>query len=123
MKMTDSLPLLRGVITEIFPWRNYPDKPGYQFRMAEISVWCPYCKRHHQHGWDPADSARVKSHRGAHCTEPGPFQETGYYISVWRRKDPEAKAHVCRPGKAIVRVHPRLRHLPACQRNAIQEAR
>jgi hypothetical protein len=97
-----NLPLFRGTLIELFPWRDIPGQPGWQSREAQLSVWCPHCKRFHFHGWDPADNASVKTHRVAHCAD-GPFRESGYLVSVWRQTDPEAVAHVCKPGKPIVR--------------------
>jgi hypothetical protein len=97
-----TLPLLRGTLIELFRWRDIPDKPGWQRREAQLAVWCPFCKRFHFHGWDPADNASVKSHRVAHCAD-GPFRDGGYCVSVWRVTDPDHKSHVCRPGRPFLR--------------------
>ncbi len=96
-------PLLRGTLTALSPWQDDPKRPGWQFRMAQIAVWCPHCCRLHFHGWDPADNGHVISHRVAHCLPGSPFKEHGYYISVWRQTDPEAVVHVAKPGVRQVR--------------------
>lgn len=100
-------PLLRGVLTELFPWRDIHDAPGYQRRTAQIAVWCPWCCRFHYHGWNPTNDGRHAEHRVAHCHDrKSPFNETGYYISVLRRSDPGFSAHVVIPGRAFVRPIP-----------------
>ena len=104
-------PLLRGVLIELFRWHPDPDRPGFECRHAQLAVWCPWCKRYHYHGWDPANNAGHAEHRCAHCSDGSPFRETGYFVSVFRKSDPEAKAHVVPPGKAIVRKAIE-RHLP-----------
>ena len=100
------LPVLRGTIYALSPWRDDPKRPGYQYRSAQIAVWCPYCCRMHFHGWDMRDNGRVLSHRAAHCREGSPLRDTGYYIAVWRVSDTEHKAHVAPPGKEITRKIP-----------------
>jgi hypothetical protein len=54
-----------------------------------IEVWCPYCKRHHVHGWDTiplrADSV---SHRSAHCDGEEPRLS-----DYWIGPDPSAIDH------------------------------
>lgn len=100
-------PLLRGVLTELFPWRDDPDEPGWQRQTCQLAVWCPWCRAFHWHGWDPAYDGRHAEHRVAHChDEASPFQRTGYYISVLRRCDPGFSAHVTIPGREIVRQIP-----------------
>ncbi len=98
-------PLLRGVLVEVLTtWRPYPDRPDIEHRQCLLSVWCPFCQRHHVHGWNPANNGGEAEHRGAHCHDPAsPFDSTGYFISVYRKSDPEYAAHVVPPGKAIVR--------------------
>jgi hypothetical protein len=44
------LPILRGVVIG-----------------KSIVVHCPFCDRHHVHGWDPKDTARDIYYPGAHC--------------------------------------------------------
>lgn len=95
-------PLLRGVLVELFRWRNDPRRPGWQRRMTQLAVWCPFCRRVHLHGWDPANDGRHAEHRVAHCVN-GPFTETGYYISTLRKTDPGYEAHVTPPGQEHVR--------------------
>ncbi len=99
------LPLLRGTLIELFPWRDVPNRPGIQKREAQLAVWCPVCGRFHFHGWDPANNGRVVEHRVAHCGD-GPFGREGYYISVWRKKDPEYAGHVVVPGTKYERTKP-----------------
>ena len=50
-----------------------------------IRVWCPYCDKHHIHGW-PKGSGYKPSYRSAHCTNPrSPFGD--YAIAPFRKKD------------------------------------
>jgi hypothetical protein len=95
-------PLLRGALIDLGPWRPVPGHPDLEHRTATIAVWCPHCRRHHTHGWDPADNGSVAEHRVAHCID-GPFRDSGYYISPLRRCDPGYLAHVIPPGRPIVR--------------------
>jgi hypothetical protein len=44
-----------------------------------IDVWCPYCKRHHQHCWVEDFASDAVSHRVAHCYA-GPLAHDGYWI-------------------------------------------
>ena len=105
--MNKELPLLRGVLVELGRWRDDPDHPGEQYRWAIVAVWCPYCATFHHHGWNPADSGRVRSHRCAHCHDrKSPFHQTGYYISTVRTTDPGYSEHVTRPGVAVRRRKP-----------------
>jgi len=100
-------PLLRGVLTAVFPWSADRERPGYQRQTCQLAVWCPYCRSMHYHGWDPADDGKHASHRAAHCTDDdSPFRKTGYYISVLRRSDPGFSAHVVTPGHELVRPIP-----------------
>ena len=101
----DKLPLLRGTIVELFPWQDTYGRPGIQSRDCQLAVWCPFCARFHFHGWDPGDNGKVRTHRVAHCVD-GQFVTTGYYVSVWRKKDPEYAAHVVRPGTTFERAKP-----------------
>jgi hypothetical protein len=113
-------PLLRGVLTELFPWRDDLDRPGYQRQDAQLAVWCPWCRAWHYHGWDPANDGRHAEHRSAHChDEDSPFHKTGYHISVLRRCDPGYSAHVVTPGCEIVRPIPEWE----LKRRAAREAR
>lgn len=97
-------PLLRGTLTAVgHTWYPCHDRPGYEHLQCTISVWCPHCRRHHTHGWNPANDGRVAEHRCAHCHDPAsPFTD-GYWISVWRKTDPEYAGHVTMPGRAIIR--------------------
>jgi hypothetical protein len=46
-----------------------------------IAVWCPYCKRRHEHGWDPESRrSHAVSHRAAHCDDGSPLCGGGYFI-------------------------------------------
>ena len=105
MPANKKIPLLRGTIIELFPWRDVPGRPGVQSRDAQLAVWCPVCATFHFHGWDPADTGRVKTHRVAHCAS-GLFSEHGYNVSVWRKSDPEYAAHVVKPGTVYERPKP-----------------
>src|SRR4051812_16354405 len=74
-------PLLVGRLTA-------PDGPSRP--TLGIAVWCPWCKRHHHHGWTSTDrlaSAEV-AYRAAHCGEGSPLRATGYWIGL----DPAAAA-------------------------------
>jgi hypothetical protein len=55
-----------------------------------LDVWCPYCKREHNHGWVRPEKITVAGveHRGAHCSDDSPFRDGGYWIAL----DPLAKA-------------------------------
>lgn len=85
------IPLFRGPTSE------------FEHRSAQLAIWCPFCSKTHWHGWDPADNGRVKTHRWAHCFKDTPLRETGYFVSVLRKKDPGYAAHAVRPGQAIIR--------------------
>ena len=100
----EARPLLRGTLVSIAPdWFPGPSE-NEERQICVIAVWCPYCRRHHFHGWDPANDGRVAEHRNSHCHDPDSlFYRGGYYISVWRKSDPESVGHVVRPGRAIVR--------------------
>jgi len=101
---SETKPLLRGTLVSVGDtwWPGPGDDEEH--RSCTIAVWCPWCKRFHTHGWDPAEDARVASHRVAHCHDPAsPFDDGGYFISVWRKSDPEYAGHVHKPGVAIVR--------------------
>jgi hypothetical protein len=65
----------------------------------EVTVWCPYCRRHHCHGWDrPPFRVDTISHRGAHCAD-GPLVDGGYFVGL----DPAAKD----ANRAVVREYER----------------
>lgn len=95
-------PLLRGILVELFPWRNIPARPGWQRRTAQLAVWCLHCRQWHFHGWDPAFDGRHAEHRTAHCAS-GPLVKTGYYISTLRKSDPGYTSHIVPPGRKFVR--------------------
>jgi len=96
-------PLLRGTLMDLLPWRR--TETGLLVRDATIAVWCPFCTSMHYHGWSPERDGRWAEHRCCHCTnEESPFHKTGYYISVWRKTDPEYKSHIVTPGKRIERI-------------------
>lgn len=96
-------PLLRGCLVGLtLKWFPSPDGE-HEHKEATIAVWCPFCKRFHTHGWDPANDGRYAEHRTAHCSDDSPFHVGGYYISTWRKSDPEYAGHVVKPGVAIVR--------------------
>lgn len=69
-------------------WNNkvYPLLVGKVTRRANdedtITVWCPFCKRHHTHGWEKGTPDSDASHRVAHCDLGGPLSDQGYFISV-----------------------------------------
>ena len=72
-EMRKKPPLLRGVV--------FMNQSGrYQMR-----VFCPYCDRFHEHGWEK--DCNVAYHRCAHCTTdgPSPFRETGYMIKPFSK--------------------------------------
>ncbi len=61
--------------------------PG-QRPILLIAVWCPYCKRTHEHGWpEPPFRADHVEHRVAHCGDKSPLNRRGYYIGL----DPAAR--------------------------------
>lgn len=93
-----AIPLLRGVLTGWW-WSECKDEPGTVRPHAEISVWCPHCRRFHVHGWNPEHGGGEAEHRGAHCyNQSSPLLQTGYFIAPFRKKDPGYAAHVIPPG-------------------------
>ena len=42
---------------------------GKMVRKNLIAVWCPHCKKHHIHGWDPEENKDNVERRGAHCSQ------------------------------------------------------
>jgi hypothetical protein len=49
-----------------------------------VKAWCPFCKCHHNHGWDDVKD-RKAWHRVAHCNEETPFKVTGYMLKpAWK---------------------------------------
>jgi hypothetical protein len=70
-----------------------------------IAVWCPWCKRLHEHGWpNPPFRGDVVTHRVAHCGD-GPLADAGgYFIGL----DPAAQEHnreVARQAAAALARH------------------
>lgn len=69
--------------------------------VMHISVYCPFCKCEHNHGWGfDGVYKRVDhaEHRGAHChTQESPLKEPGYYIAL----DPTKKADHVRVFAAV----------------------
>jgi len=56
---------------------------GEVYATNQIAVWCPYCKKHHIHGWNPKEhKSGDAEHRVAHCFEDSPFHATGYFIAA-----------------------------------------
>lgn len=66
---------------------NPDDKDGTS-DMCLITVWCPYCKVYHQHGFEKNGPADRVSHRLAHCPDAcgklqvSPFRKGGYFIGI-----------------------------------------
>lgn len=81
-------PLLRGTLIGTY-------RTGNGDRQAYLSVWCPFCGRHHEHGWGIGDIR--PEHRAAHCGPESPLHATGYWIAPWRATDAESKGHVVAP--------------------------
>jgi hypothetical protein len=53
-----------------------------------ISVWCPFCKRMHDHGWDdPPVRSDAVTYRVSHCHTS--MLDRGYWIGL----DPAARDH------------------------------
>jgi hypothetical protein len=85
MKLRRSLrpgdPLLVGRLRILDGGRGEPPSLG-------IDVWCPYCKRAHNHGWAGYDGlpeghrADRVEHRVAHCDAGSPLERSGYWIAV-----------------------------------------
>jgi hypothetical protein len=55
---------------------------GEKHGVGLVAVWCPYCKRHHYHGWSPDAADNDASHRVAHCGGDSLFKTGGYYITI-----------------------------------------
>jgi len=54
-------------------------------RIWTISVWCPFCKEYHVHGFPKNEKWKSNdvSHRTAHCSnEDSPFKKKGYFVAV-----------------------------------------
>jgi hypothetical protein len=91
MKLRRSLrpgePLLVGRVRILDGGRAEPPSLG-------IDVWCPYCKRAHNHGWVGYDGlpeghrADRVEHREPHCDHRSPFERSGYWIA----QDPSSAA-------------------------------
>jgi hypothetical protein len=62
-----------------------------------LDVWCPFCKRHHNHGGDHYDPRRLDavSHRQAHCSDGSPLLDRGYYVGLDPDAKEESKATLC----------------------------
>lgn len=70
MKLKQKFPVLKGII-----------------RDSQIFVWCPFCRKYHQHGW-----LGEPGHRVAHCDMDSPFSETGYFVVPFSKKELEQMA-------------------------------
>ncbi len=66
-------PVLRGV--------------KYKLRNGEtgLRVWCPFCRRWHEHGW--IEGERRPSHRVANCPPESPFYERGYLVAPFTQAE------------------------------------
>jgi len=93
-------PLLRGTLIDLDGWWPFPDFPDWEFREANLAVWCPHCATFHYHGWDTWDDGAVVEHRESDSNDSA---ESGYYVSVWRQSDPGYSAHIVKPGTIILR--------------------
>lgn len=66
------------------------DKPllvGYAFTDPRnghyhIKVWCPHCRRWHEHSWKRENEYDDVEHREAHCGHATSFDVGGYYIAL-----------------------------------------
>ena len=48
-----------------------------------LRVWCPYCKRHHDHGLlESLPKSAAVEHHHAHCNRGSPLLGQGYYIGL-----------------------------------------
>jgi len=56
---------------------------------GQIFVWCPFCRKYHQHGW-----LGEPGHRIAHCDIDSPFSGTGYVVVPFSEKELEQMASV-----------------------------
>jgi hypothetical protein len=65
-----------------------PTVPGHS---PVLKVWCPFCHRHHEHGFRPDTVVRADTveFRGAHCTQGplafgGAWHDSidGYYVGL-----------------------------------------
>ncbi len=67
------IPVLRGVLSA---------------SRENIAVWCPFCIKAHQHGWEPDAPIWAISHRVAHCgtDSMSRLHESGYYIGILPKK-------------------------------------
>ncbi len=79
------MPLFRGILEDIKP------KMADGSRPCILAFWCPYCDTHHRHGWDARDNGNHWEHRVAHCPPESPLHKDGYYISPFRKNDPERR--------------------------------
>lgn len=63
-----------------------------------LNVWCPYCRREHNHGWGRPDKITIAEveHRCAHCGDGSPFRKGGYWIALDPASAVENKATFAR---------------------------
>jgi len=78
-KELKGIPVLKGFV----------DRSG---RVPTISVWCPFCKEFHIHGWPKSletfNAQKYGQHRVAHCTnQESPFKNRGYLIKEFTKKE------------------------------------
>lgn len=81
---TDELVTLAGKLAILPGSRSIPPQ-------MELAVYCPWCRRHHHHGWGDDPRLGTVEHRHAHCTDryagkrrervDSPFHESGYLIA------------------------------------------
>ncbi|MBT9146685.1 MAG: hypothetical protein DDT32_00422 [Syntrophomonadaceae bacterium] len=64
-QLKKGVPALKGVIED-----------------GQISVWCPFCCKFHQHGWLGKPGYRV-----AHCSTDNPLSATGYFVLPFSKKE------------------------------------
>ena len=82
VKPTNMQPLLRELPLLTGPLMEHNTRTD----IVLLDVWCPYCRKWHQHGWPKGSNDKKPQHRGAHCWG-GPFQQHGYLIRPWSKKE------------------------------------
>ncbi|WP_422932063.1 hypothetical protein [Singulisphaera sp. PoT] len=69
---------------------------GMDRPCLSISVWCPFCKKNHTHGWtDRKFNGNSISNRGSHCVKKHPAVASGYWIGLdpaWAKENKEVYA-------------------------------
>ena len=76
-KPPNGAPLLVGYTTPYTENRS----PKQEVDVDEIiHVWCPYCRRYHEHGWEKSMPSWAIESRVPHCDDESPLRGNDYWI-------------------------------------------